>query len=102
MRLNNFLLLPELTDKVQFEASVDARASGQISSFGKVRNLEMHVETGAGLVHYASVLPNPIQFDGIKFDVKTENALSRVIVSNFEARLGKTLAFRRVGTSYLR
>ena len=93
VRLNKFSeFLPELTNKVQFEASLDARASGQISSFGKVRNLEMHVETGAGLVHYASVLPNPIQFDGIKFDVKTENALSRVIVSNFEARLGKTLA----------
>ena len=53
VRLNEFsALLPELTNKVQFEASVDARASGQISSFGKVRNLEMHVETGAGLVHY--------------------------------------------------
>ncbi|MEC8776020.1 MAG: hypothetical protein VXX79_14370, partial [Pseudomonadota bacterium] len=44
VRLNEFsALLPELTNMVQFEASVDARASGQISSFGKVRNLEMHV-----------------------------------------------------------
>ncbi|MEC8699382.1 MAG: hypothetical protein VXY20_08580, partial [Pseudomonadota bacterium] len=93
VRLNEFsALLPELTNKVQFEASADARASGQISSFGKVQNLEMRVETGAGLVHYSSVLPNPIQVDGIKFAGETENAFSRVIVSDFEARLGKTLA----------
>ena len=57
----------------------------------------MRVETGAGLVHYESVLPKPIQFDGIKFDVKTENALSRVIVSDFEARLGQSLPRERRG-----
>jgi len=91
VRLNEFAaILPDLADKAQLEASVDARASGQISSTGRIRNLEMQVQTGAGLLRYAGVLPEPVQFDGIQFEARAENDFSRVIVSDIEARLGKS------------
>jgi hypothetical protein len=91
VRLGEFAgILPTQTNNVHFDASVDARASGQITSFGKIRDLDMQLKSGAGLLRFPGVSDSPIHFDSIQFSVNAGNDFSRIVISDFIARLGET------------
>tara|TARA_Y100001934_G_scaffold57566_1_gene71320 strand:- start:25875 stop:29177 length:3303 start_codon:yes stop_codon:yes gene_type:complete len=90
VRLGEFVgLLPTQTTKFFFDAAVDARISGQITSAGKIRNIGMQFNSGAGLLRYPGVFESSLQFDSIQFSVNADNDFSSVVISDINARFGE-------------